>query len=109
MYVTSITSLGNASMTIGSANYSLSSAKTGSSVTVTYSDAASGTWSTGSYWAVIVYNELNPTGQAMRNSTEGPMEITENLELLGLIIILGAVMAVLLMSFGGFMKSGGGL
>lgn len=43
---------------------------------------------------------------AAQNSTLGIMEVTSNLELLGLIIIMGIVIAVLLASFGGFIRGG---
>ena len=43
----------------------------------------------------------------LNNASDGLLEITSNLELLGLIIIMGAVITILLMSFGGFMRGGG--
>lgn len=44
---------------------------------------------------------------AAQNSSLGIMEITGNMQLLGLIIIMGAVITILLASFGGFMRGGG--
>ena len=44
---------------------------------------------------------------AAQNATLGIMEITSNMELLGLIIIMGAVITILLAAFGGFMRGGG--
>ena len=46
---------------------------------------------------------------AAQNATLGIMEISGNSQLLGLIIIMGAVITILLASFGGFMRGGGGL
>lgn len=40
------------------------------------------------------------------NVSLGVLEVTSNLELLGLIIIMGIVIAVLLASFGGFIRGG---
>ena len=49
---------------------------------------------------------LNAT---LSNSSLVMLEITGNSQLLGLIIIMGAVITILLASFGGFMRGGGGL
>lgn len=46
---------------------------------------------------------------SLSNSSLGLLEVTANSQLLGLIIIMGAVITILLASFGGFMRGGGGL
>ena len=53
--VTSITSIGNATYTVGSGNYTLTSDSNAASVTMIYIDSA-GTWATGDYWVSYTYD-----------------------------------------------------
>ena len=57
--------------------------------------------------SMVAADTNNHFTAALNNSSLGMLEITSNLQLLGLIIIMGAIITILLASFGGFMRGGG--
>jgi len=103
----SISSLGNVTYTVGSANYTLASTESTSTVTVVYSDSA-GVWASGNYWVVYEYKNIDSAYSAADNSTKGIQNITDQLSLIGLIIIMSIVIGILWTSFGGMFRSSGG-
>ena len=103
-HATSLTSVGNATGTIGSGNFTIAGDKRGSTITTTgYPEFA-----TGSYWVVYTYGRTNDAYYAAENSTAGMENITGQLSLIGLIIIMAAVIALLWGSFSGMLSGNQG-
>ena len=97
-----ITSLGNATETMGSANYTLLGNKTASSVQFLYSNgtgAAGGVAVDGNYWVYYTYDIPSEAYYAAGNSTTGIEQITSQLALVGLIVIMSVVITLLWGSF----------
>lgn len=110
-WITSI-SIGNMTGTILSANYTLTSNTSSSSVLLRYSRGpgpAGEVKVNGNYWVYYTWTDPQDAYYAAENSSLGLLEITDNMRLLGLIIIMGAVISILLASFGGLLNQSGGL
>lgn len=107
-YAVSIVSAGNASAAGGYelGNFTVLANKSASSVAFTgWPEFTAGQ----NIWVYYSYNAETYTANALRNSTQGLNEVSSNSQLLGLILIMGAVITILLGSFGTFMRGSGGL
>lgn len=105
-YAISITSIGNASMTIGSANYTLLANTSASSVQMLYYNSTSTVpenatgFLNGNYWVMYDYNLPNDAYRAAGNSTLGIQQVTSQMTLVGLIVVMAIVIGLLWSSFG---------
>lgn len=108
-YCSAITQVGNATITVGSANYSCTGSKDGSTITVTMVTSSNDDIFGGTYNVSYSYNNPDNSKIVGDNATLGIMEVATNMELFGLIIIMGIIVSILFVAFGGFMGKSGGI
>lgn len=97
----------NINTTVGSGNWTVFSNITGSSFNFVYSSEGSvGTFVDGSYWVSYDYMQENNAYRAATNTTRGVQQVTQQLTLVGLIVVLSIVIGLLWSSFGGVVTAG---
>ena len=109
-YAISVTEVINSTLVIGSGNYTLLGNVSGSSIWMHFNGTSDGVnadnFQTGDYNVSYTYYSPTDATRAAANSTLGIQQITSQLTLVGLIVVMAIVIGLLFGAFGGMMTAG---